>query len=284
MTYMELMNRFWLVNLEANFTGTEAKLYFALLDIANSLHWEKETLSLPTNILISKVDCSKKTLINARKKLETYGLIHVTKGEKNIRAAVYRILDAPRTETRKYTTETKIEPKRETLHSTKGVIKEEPKPGTKTAPERVEIPTPYIRKDKEEEKENKRQDNKKPAHSSSSSKEIMESYNAICPSLIQASRLTLPRRVAIQKLWKHFNTLDDWKEYFIKVADISFLCGGSSGWKANFDWVLEEENYLKVMEGRFYGGTCTKGSSIVPDDNALAEIYEAEYRRESVPF
>lgn len=292
MTYMELMNRFWKIDIEAAFSCTESKLYFALLDIANSFHWEKDELSLPVNLLLVKVNCSKKSLFTARKKLEAYGLIHVTKGERNARAACYKIMDVSTSETSKYTTAKKKDPSKDTVQPLNPETLEE----LKTEPNPAHFPTPYRRKEKEEEKENTIIDKKINKDSSSSSmksvdydeetcREIIKSYNAICHDLIKASRITLSRKSAILKLGRHLKTLDDWKAYFFKAAGIPFLCGGSSGWTANFDWLLKEENYLKIVEGTFYGGFESKKREYGFNDNELMfRIHAAEKQGESVPF
>lgn len=68
-------------------------------------------------------------------------------------------------------------------------------------------------------------------------------------------------------------------------AGIPFLCGGSSGWTANFDWLLKEENYLKIVEGTFYGGFESKKREYGFNDNELMfRIHAAEKQGESVPF
>jgi hypothetical protein len=89
MAYLDYINRFWALDIEANFTGTETKLYFALLDIANKLYWSKKELSLPTNKLLAILDCSRNTLVKAREKLMQVGLISYTKGDGNKKAGKY---------------------------------------------------------------------------------------------------------------------------------------------------------------------------------------------------
>jgi DNA-binding transcriptional regulator GbsR (MarR family) len=89
MAYLDYINRFWALDIEANFTGTETKLYFALLDIANKLYWSKKELSLPTNKLLAILDCSRNTLVKAREKLMQVGLISYIKGVGNKKAGKY---------------------------------------------------------------------------------------------------------------------------------------------------------------------------------------------------
>jgi hypothetical protein len=74
MTYIDLINHFWAVDTEHTFSGTETKLYFAILAIANSLNW-KEPLSLPNTRLLAIVGCTEHSLIQARQRLIDVGLI-----------------------------------------------------------------------------------------------------------------------------------------------------------------------------------------------------------------
>ncbi len=48
-------------------------------------------------------------------------------------------------------------------------------------------------------------------------------------------------------------SLEDFKKVFENTQKSSFLCGksGNQGWKANFDWLITEDNFLKVLEGSY---------------------------------
>jgi hypothetical protein len=71
MNYIELINRFWIVNAEYSFTGNEAKLYFYLLHISNSLGWKNPfrqsdgQISLGTGISCNSIKSGRNRLAQA---------------------------------------------------------------------------------------------------------------------------------------------------------------------------------------------------------------------------
>lgn len=70
--------------------------------------------------------------------------------------------------------------------------------------------------------------------------------------LSQVKRSSDERRRQIKVLSQTLNTEQKWIEYFSKVAESEFLCGKNDrGWRADFDWLLKGDNYLKVIEGRY---------------------------------
>lgn len=78
---------------------------------------------------------------------------------------------------------------------------------------------------------------------------IFEQYNSICCSMTPAKNLTNKRKRAIYRLVKSGY---DPIELFRIAAQIPFLCGiNKEGWRANFDWLIEPENAIKVIEGNY---------------------------------
>ncbi len=77
--YILLINRFWDVNLEYNFSGNETKLYFYLLHVSNSLGWKNpfrnslRQIRNGTGISINSIKSAQKRLIES-------GLISVSPG------------------------------------------------------------------------------------------------------------------------------------------------------------------------------------------------------------
>lgn len=52
--------------------------------------------------------------------------------------------------------------------------------------------------------------------------------------------------------YKQMATEQDWKNYFTKITQIPFLNGvNDRGWKADFDFVINPNNLLKIVEGRY---------------------------------
>jgi len=48
--------------------------------------------------------------------------------------------------------------------------------------------------------------------------------------------------------------LDGWRAMLAKVSASPFLRGeGKTGWRADFDFVLKEANFVRIVEGRYDG-------------------------------
>lgn len=90
---------------------------------------------------------------------------------------------------------------------------------------------------------------------------VIEEYNKICTSLPRCLRATKKRRDKIATRLTEY-TLDDFTEAFRKAEESDFMKGqaGGRGWRANFDWFIEnDENVAKVLEGRYDN---TKGGGV----------------------
>lgn len=82
--------------------------------------------------------------------------------------------------------------------------------------------------------------------------EIVTLWNkALAGALPPVHRLTDKRKRHLSAQLKTYPDLEHWKETFAKVKDSDFLTGRSGVWKANFDWVLNENNRTKVIEGNY---------------------------------
>lgn len=88
-------------------------------------------------------------------------------------------------------------------------------------------------------------------------RQVMELYNQLCPSLNKCIRLTDKRQRSVRALFKTGITPDQVADAF-RIAQSSDFCTGKGkqGWKADFDWLLEESNLVKVLEGK-YGGSAS---------------------------
>lgn len=88
-------------------------------------------------------------------------------------------------------------------------------------------------------------------------KEVVSLYNDICISLprVQDSRpLSSSRKRHIKARFSAGTTIDDFKEAFRKAEKSPFLKGRNErGWKANFDWFIQNNNICKVIEGQYDG-------------------------------
>lgn len=80
---------------------------------------------------------------------------------------------------------------------------------------------------------------------------FLDLYNESCPSLPRATRVTDKRRGSINAVIKEFGE-DAVKEALLKVESCPHLVGKNDrGWRADFDWLINKNNLLKVIEGRY---------------------------------
>lgn len=103
----------------------------------------------------------------------------------------------------------------------------------------------------EKEKESEIDSPLPPAGKTRSCDEVISQFNSICASLNKVSGMTESRRKAVQSA---LNAVGQEKltELFRKAEASDFLTKrNSTGWKADFDWLLKPENYTKVLEGNY---------------------------------
>ncbi len=86
----------------------------------------------------------------------------------------------------------------------------------------------------------------------SKAQEVVDRYNAICASLPKVVRLTDKRCRAVRLIYDKGYTPEQLDEVFRKAQSSSFCTGQNDrGWKADFDWLLNESNLVKVLEGKY---------------------------------
>ena len=80
---------------------------------------------------------------------------------------------------------------------------------------------------------------------------IIDSFHRECPSLPSVMRLTERRKKTLRARLKEYPP-ERLTEAFKKVAASSFLTGDNDrGWRADFDWILNENNLVKILEGKY---------------------------------
>ena len=110
--------------------------------------------------------------------------------------------------------------------------------------------------EKEEEKENKdeeenEEENEKENDGASFGESVLSQFNGICVRLPKVKRLTPKRLERIKEALPHLDG-EGFEGLFRRVARSDFLCGcGKKGWKASFDWVINPDNIVRVLEGEF---------------------------------
>lgn len=100
----------------------------------------------------------------------------------------------------------------------------------------------------ENEKEN---ENKKSKVEKIDFEQIKNIFNSVCSNLPQVQKLSKSRESAIRNRIKE-NNLEALGIVFTKTAESNFLNGDNkNGWKADFDWVLNPNNFIKILEGNY---------------------------------
>lgn len=100
--------------------------------------------------------------------------------------------------------------------------------------------------DIEEERE---EDKDKEIYTSDSAQNILDLYRLHCPSLPDVRVLNKKRKGLINGLLKTFS-VDEVIEGF-KKAEASDFCKGKTGWKADFEFLINQNNMAKVLEGKY---------------------------------
>ena len=98
-------------------------------------------------------------------------------------------------------------------------------------------------KDKDKEKDKDKYNNK--------DKEIKNFFNSTCINLPKITKLSDQRKKAINTRAKEYDFKTIGKVFKI-VSESEFLNGkNNKGWSANFDWILNPTNFLKILEGNY---------------------------------
>jgi hypothetical protein len=79
---------------------------------------------------------------------------------------------------------------------------------------------------------------------------VLDFYNSHCLSLPKVLKLTQKREGHINALLKVYS-LEEIKLGFIQAEASDFIAGRSGKWKASFDWLINKNNFLKVIEGNY---------------------------------
>ncbi len=81
--------------------------------------------------------------------------------------------------------------------------------------------------------------------------DILDMYNDICKSLPKVKSLSESRKKAI-KARSNTYTKEQFKEMFTKAEASGFLKGANNhNWSANFDWLMKDANFAKVLDGNY---------------------------------
>ena len=116
---------------------------------------------------------------------------------------------------------------------------------------------------------------------------IVRLFNEICVSYPKVKGLSEDDKKNIRDRLKTY-TLEDFRELFELAENSDFLKGDNdSGWRATFDWLIEDDSMAKVLNGKYEYKISRKSKNAQDLDNELATgdmWLEARKRMESEGF
>ncbi len=80
---------------------------------------------------------------------------------------------------------------------------------------------------------------------------IVDEYHSILPTLPRVVKVTSKRKTHMNARWKELGSIGAFADYFTMVSKSPFLLGEKETWKADFDWLMNENNAVKVFEGKY---------------------------------
>ena len=105
----------------------------------------------------------------------------------------------------------------------------------------------------EEDIEEEREEDKEKENNSGSTtaKEVVDLYNSICKSYPTVKAVSEARKKAIKARLRVYS-IDDFRKVFEMAEASTFLKGGNGrNWTANFDWLIKDANFAKVLDGNY---------------------------------
>ena len=94
-------------------------------------------------------------------------------------------------------------------------------------------------------------DESKRARDTHRSQELVDLFNRLCPSLSKVTVLSTSRERAITARLKEFS-VEQFTTVFKKAEASKFLTGrNGKAWRANFDWLINASNFVKVLDGNY---------------------------------
>ena len=237
MNYIREINDFydWL---ETNTISDSAiSLWHALMHINNKTGWKNE-FSVAMSVLESKTGLKKDAIIRARKTLQKSNRISF-KSRTGMQSAVYKMTPFETygngaSENCVVLNDTKCDTNRNTNRE---------QTATQSATQTASIP-----------KQNEtKQNNIDEKPDRTPYQKILDIYSEVCVSFGKVRALSDERRKHIGARYKQYgNDIDIFKELFIKAESSDFLKGDNNKkWKADFDWMMNETNMAKILEGKY---------------------------------
>lgn len=108
--------------------------------------------------------------------------------------------------------------------------------------------------------------------------ELLNLWNEYCGELPKVEKISDKRIKHMKNRLMHEPNLDYWKEVILRLSNSSFCLGNnSSGWRASFDFLLQPDTHIKVMEGKYDNRDARPDFRLaksIPKEVALAQTVE----------
>ena len=113
--------------------------------------------------------------------------------------------------------------------------------------------------------------------------DIIDIYNSICKSLSKVIKVTDKRNKSIRNILKKYSR-EELETVFRKAEESDFLSGRNGSWNGcGFDWLINETNMIKVLEGNYDNKGKSKQSD--PSSKIWGElIFLDEENRYELPY
>ena len=93
-------------------------------------------------------------------------------------------------------------------------------------------------------------------------KEIVKAYNDICISLPDVRVISDKRKDKMRATYRKVGDINKFIDVFRKAESSDFLSGRNGKWGGcNFDWLINYNNFIKVIEGTYDNRNVNNGSS-----------------------
>ena len=108
-------------------------------------------------------------------------------------------------------------------------------------------------KEEEKEEEKEKEEEEEVKISPVPYEKIKDLFNDICKSYSPIRTLSNKRKEHLKARWKQYKfEISIFEELFNEAESSNFLKGmNKKNWKANFDWLINDNNMAKVLEGRY---------------------------------
>lgn len=81
--------------------------------------------------------------------------------------------------------------------------------------------------------------------------QIADLYNSICASYPKVTKISDARKKAITARLRKYS-IDDFEKLFLLAEESDYLKGANAkNWNANFDWLIQDSNMAKVLDGNY---------------------------------